>query len=366
MVKKLVTSTDDQTWTNKDGLILLLGRPELEGEEKVIVKLPNFYKSILATPRKVNPLLENVKDTDLWVSEKLGLGKAFQKFAEIEIPLLCSAMLPNAPEQPLRALLEWMSWVIFFDDRYDRGDFEGKPIEAAQDILETLAILDDDHPPIPVEENALRHIYQCVWKRISANAPPDERARFKLANRDYMIGLLYQDKLMGKRNTILTPEEYMSFRRKTSGVRTVALFSEWAVNLNAKIPLYVMEHPSVKDFKELSDEIIALCNDIISSAKEIQGFTLQEAMDKAGEMVFQTYEKWEEALRELPTWDEEIDANVARLIQGYADACWGNLDWSYHTARYLGNDREMARATGFVSFYVKDVRKIQELAGIKK
>ncbi|KAF3161725.1 hypothetical protein TWF788_002416 [Orbilia oligospora] len=140
-----------------------------------------------------------------------------------------------------------------------------------------------------------------------------------------------------------------------------------------------MEHPSVKVFKELSVDIIALCNDILSSAKDIpygegsnmvvvllkQGFTLQEAMDKAGEMVCQRYEKWEEALSELPTWDEEIDANVARLIQGYADVCWGNLDWSYHTARYLGKDREMARATGFVSFYVKDIRKIQGLVGIK-
>ncbi|KAF3231031.1 hypothetical protein TWF191_007753 [Orbilia oligospora] len=206
-----------------------------------------------------------------------------------------------------------------------------------------------------------------------------ERARFKRTDRDYMIGLLYQDKLMGKRNTILTPDEYMFFRRKTSAVRTTLVFLEWAVNLDAKIPLHIMEHPSVKVFKELSVDIIALCNDILSSAKDIpygegsnmvvvllkQGFTLQEAMDKAGEMVCQRYEKWEEALSELPTWDEEIDANVARLIQGYADVCWGNLDWSYHTARYLGKDREMARATGFVSFYVKDIRKIQGLVGIK-
>ncbi|KAF3218158.1 hypothetical protein TWF106_007752 [Orbilia oligospora] len=157
-VEKPATSTDDQIWTNEDRLVLLLDLPELEGEEKMMVKLPNLYKSILATPRKVNPLWEKVKDTDLWVSEKLGLGKAFQKFAEIETPLLCSAMLPNASEQPLRAILEWMSWVMFFDDRYDRGDFEGKPIEAAEEIIETLAILDDDHPPIPVEENALRHL----------------------------------------------------------------------------------------------------------------------------------------------------------------------------------------------------------------
>ncbi|KAK6520854.1 hypothetical protein TWF506_001097 [Arthrobotrys conoides] len=368
------TGTDGQTWTNKDGLVLLLSRPETEDEEKVMVKLPNVYKSILEAPRQINPLWETVKDTDQWIAEKLGLGKAAKKFAEIEIPLLCSAMLPNSSEQPLRAMLEWMSWVIFFDDRYDRGDFEGKPIEAAHDIIETLAILDDDHPIIPVEENVLRHIYQCVWKRISENAPPAERARFKRVDRDYMIGLLYQDKLLGKRNTALTPEEYLSFRRKTVGVRTTVLFAEWDVNLTAKIPPHIMDHPSVVVFKELSVDIISLCNDLLSSAKDIpygeasnmvvvllkQGFPLQEAMDKTGDMILERYKQWEQAVRELPKWGEEIDANVARLIQAYADVCWGNLYWSYHTRRYLGKDREMARETGMVSFFVKDIRKIQQ------
>ncbi|KAK6536828.1 hypothetical protein TWF281_001038 [Arthrobotrys megalospora] len=338
-----VVNSDGHTWTNEDGLVIQMRRPEPNNEDTVVVKLPNLFRSILATPRVINPLLETVKDIDAWMSKKLGLGKASQKFSDIKIPFLCSAMLPDAPEQPLRAMIEWMSWVVFFDDRYDRGDFKNNPIAAAEDIIGTLAILDDDHPPIPVEENSLRHIYQCVWKRIRNNAPPDERARFKRCDRDYMIGLLHQDKLLRCDSKILSPDEYLSFRRKTSGVRTTVLFSEWAVNLSAKLPLCVVEHPSILVFRELSVDIIALCNDVLSSAKDIpngegsnmvvvllkQGYNLQEAMDKTGDMVYARYQRWEEALQELPQWGGDIDANVTTLIQGYADVCWGNLEWRY-------------------------------------
>ncbi|KAK6503363.1 hypothetical protein TWF481_008383 [Arthrobotrys musiformis] len=159
---------DDYIWINEDGPMGQSGRRETKHDEKIIVKIPNLFKSILATPRKINPLLEKVKDTDIWIAEKLGLGKSFQIFADIEIPLLCSSMAPNASEGPLRAMIEWMSWVIFFHDSFDRGDLAGNTTEAAVDIIKTLAILDDDHPPINAEDDPLKHVYQCIWKRISA------------------------------------------------------------------------------------------------------------------------------------------------------------------------------------------------------
>ncbi|KAK6503362.1 hypothetical protein TWF481_008382 [Arthrobotrys musiformis] len=158
-----------------------------------------------------------------------------------------------------------------------------------------------------------------------------------------MTGLLHQENFFRDKAKTITPEEYLSFRRTASGGRTMSLFVEWAVNMDAEIPACVIEHPSVLVFRELAVEIVALCNDLFSSIKDIpfgegsnlvvillrQGFTLQEAVDKIGDMVCDRYEKWEEALRCLPKWGKGMDVRVRKLIQGYADMVWGNLYWRY-------------------------------------
>ncbi|KAF3914317.1 hypothetical protein AA313_de0201877 [Arthrobotrys entomopaga] len=150
---------------------------ELKDEESVAIQLPNLYQSICSAPRHINPLLHLTKATDEWIIEKLRLGKAGEEFKKVEIPFLCAALLPDGPEQPLRALTEWMSYVVFFDDRVDKGGFTNDPGAAAEEIIAFLAVLDDDYPDIPVEgNNGLIRAYQQVWRRISKvswqNWPP--------------------------------------------------------------------------------------------------------------------------------------------------------------------------------------------------
>jgi hypothetical protein len=49
---------------------------------------------------------------------------------------------------------------------FDEGHLSNNPVEAAKEIIYTLAILDDTHPYISEEENPLRHVFQSTWYRI--------------------------------------------------------------------------------------------------------------------------------------------------------------------------------------------------------
>lgn len=59
--------------------------------------------------------------------------------------------------------------------------------------------------------------------------------------------------------------------------------------------------------------------------------TDQEAVDHIGEMLYECYRRWYEALRSLPFWGEKIDRDVVKFINGCRNIALGNLHWRYVT-----------------------------------
>lgn len=41
---------------------------------------------------------------------------------------------------------------------------------AAEEIIHSLAILDDTHPPISAEDNPIRHIFQVTWLKFKKDS----------------------------------------------------------------------------------------------------------------------------------------------------------------------------------------------------
>ncbi|KAF3162786.1 hypothetical protein TWF225_008062 [Orbilia oligospora] len=371
-VQERVAPTGAGVLTNPDGLVLLT-RPEAAKKDTITVKIPDLFISIVGKPRELNPFLEKTISTDDWTCKVLRFDENLtREWINMKFPLLCASMVPNSTEQPLQAFTEWISWVFPFDDRVDGGDLADDFNGAAEEIIESLAIMDDDYPTIGPEGNGVRHMFQKIWWRVSKYAPPDERRRYKRLNRYYMLGLLQQIKWLGYKDRILTVDEYLAFRRPCSGVGPTCLFAEWSVTEANKIPCEVVEHPSVEIFRDLVIDIVSIANDIYSCPKDIpngegsniisvllrQGYSLQGAIDEAAKMVLDRYKIWEQAVRDLPSWGEEIDAVVLKLVQAYSDVCWGNMNWSFVTSRYMGDEKEQARTTGLLTFAVKDIEKM--------
>lgn len=66
------------------------------------------------------------------------------------------------------------------------------------------------------------------------------------------------------------------------------------------------------------------------------GFTTQQAMDRAGELQDECYRRWYLALASMPVWGEATDREVLRYIEACPNFPLGDLLWSFQTGRYLG------------------------------
>ncbi|KAF3926876.1 hypothetical protein ABW20_dc0104576 [Dactylellina cionopaga] len=58
-----------------------------------------------------------------------------------------------------------------------------------------------------------------------------------------------------------------------------------------------------------------------------QGYSIQGAIDEVSAMLDKSYEQWNCAIAELPSWGEDIDRQVFRLLEAYRILALGILEW---------------------------------------
>lgn len=57
------------------------------------------------------------------------------------------------------------------------------------------------------------------------------------------------------------------------------------------------------------------------------GLTMQEAVDKVGELLRDSFEKWHTSRAQIPSWGGLIDENVHKLLNVYRNLALGSLYW---------------------------------------
>jgi translation initiation factor 2 alpha subunit (eIF-2alpha) len=65
------------------------------------------------------------------------------------------------------------------------------------------------------------------------------------------------------------------------------------------------------------------------AACRMTGQSPQEAFNTVGNLLEARYQDWQNAIKQLPSWGPEIDANVARYIQGIQNVVQANITWRY-------------------------------------
>ena len=75
------------------------------------------------------------------------------------------------------------------------------------------------------------------------------------------------------------------------------------------------------------------------------GVDRQGAIELAGELWEKTLHWFFECRKVVPSWGPEIDADVAKYIQGLEDWIIANAEWSFETERYFGKDGPIVRKT---------------------
>ncbi|KAI1327758.1 isoprenoid synthase domain-containing protein [Xylariaceae sp. FL0255] len=211
-----------------------------------------------------------------------------------------------------------------------------------------------------------------IFKRLSADSPSGERWAvlsrkptatalatpsggvmrcYIKAMESYCAGALkhVEDHASDK---ILSVQEMVETRRMSTRVFPMYPLIEFAYSL--ELPNEVFEHPTVRLLEDLEAEFVMMMNDILSYRKEesencpfnmvavcrMNGSSAQAAFDQIAAMIDSRFEQWDEAVRTLPSWGTDIDAQVKQYIQGIQNIVQANLSWSFRSGRYFGSKGE--------------------------
>jgi len=78
------------------------------------------------------------------------------------------------------------------------------------------------------------------------------------------------------------------------------------------------------------------------------GLSLQQAVDRIGEMCKQTLDAFIENQTRVPSWGDGIDRGVKLYVDCLQNWIVGSLHWSFMTKRYFGDNGKSVKANRIV------------------
>ena len=79
----------------------------------------------------------------------------------------------------------------------------------------------------------------------------------------------------------------------------------------------------------------------------------QEAFDHLGSVLEKLYTRFDAAIAERSSWDEAVDVEVGKYVEGVKSCVKANLGRSFHTDRYFGETKDEVKRAGKVDVLAK-------------
>jgi hypothetical protein len=189
---------------------------------------------------------------------------------------------------------------------------------------------------------------------------------------------------------------YVDNRRETSGCKPVFDLIEYSLDL--ELPDAVVDHPVIVALNQGANDLVTWSNvstpsalppiyhpladrrpmfcapqDIFSYNVEQSrddthnmisvfmihdGFTLQQAVDRVGDMCKETIDTFIENQARVPSWGDAIDGDVKLYVNGLKEWIVGSLHWSFMTKRYFGDNGGTVKATRIVDLLPREMAKV--------
>ncbi|PYH60795.1 terpene synthase family protein [Aspergillus niger CBS 101883] len=307
----------------------------------VEVKLPPLFVSFVARKAPVNRHYEAIREeSEQWLIKACKFDENMARsIHKTDFGYFLAIMAPNAERDQLRTMCDWGNWVFPFDDAFDNGELKVDLDGVKRMMDELLAVMANEgvfRPRAP-----LVIAFKSIWDRLS-----EVRTRRRFANsmRDYSESciqqVIMQSKFQGSET--LSVEEFIVMRRGSIATTPLYALFEYANGLN--IPDEVFECPSIKKLERVSTEVTIL--DESSNLIKIylrQGFSVQAAFDEAGKLLAACYRDWYLTLADLPSWGEDVDAQVQTYIDGLQNTVLANIHWSFRAERYWKSNAEIQK-----------------------
>jgi hypothetical protein len=180
-------------------------------------------------------------------------------------------------------------------------------------------------------------------------------------------------------------ETYIEMRRDTSGCKPVFDLVEYSLDL--ELPDDVIEHPVIVALNQGANDLVTWSNvsatlppprpyanekddqDLFSYNVEQSrgdthnmicvfmihdGLSLQQAVDRVGEMCKQTIDAFIENQTQVPSWGDGVDRDVGLYVNGLQEWIVGSLHWSFMTTRYFDDNGGSIKATRIVDLLSRE------------
>ncbi|CAE6446779.1 unnamed protein product [Rhizoctonia solani] len=256
---------------------------------------------------KLNPHHEEAESGSLAWFDSYGLhsGPEREKFLSARYCLLASYCFPEADMEHLRPVMDFIIWLVAFDDMVDEGEFCDS-IEALKHAFDiTMNVLrnpDSSHPHLKYVV-ALRSFYD----RMRSNANPAALRRFIEGAEGYTKSAV-QDTIDRAAGRVLTIEEYVQLRAESSGVKWAYAAMEYAHGI--ELPDEVHNDPIIIELGLAANQILTWSNDIYS-------FSLEQAKGYTHNLLFVVM--WNKQV-DLQGAVDFVDKMIENRIKEYLDA----------------------------------------------
>ncbi|KAI3595869.1 terpenoid synthase [Moniliophthora roreri] len=239
-------------------------------------------------------------------------------------------------DERLRVVSDFMNYLFHLDNISD-GMMTKDTDVLADSVMNALWFTEFYRPTHhhgkeqPTEELNAGKLARDFWGRCIEDAGPGCQARFKETLELFFEAVNVQAKARDA-DVIPDLESYIDVRRDTSGCKPCWALIEYALDID--LPDFVAEDPVIMALNQYTNDLVTWSNDIFSyNVEQARGdthnmivilmkcrdLTLQEAVDRVGEMCRETIDNFSATRENIPSWGPEVDDIVERYVKGLQD-----------------------------------------------
>jgi len=324
------------------------------------VFIPDLYALFPNWKFNVNGQYEIVKNkTERWLESWIKSDTLRHRMQIANFAKLAACIYSDASEEECLMMAYYHLWVFLWDDELDCGPLTADHKKALHFKKDTDAVLDytlgerpfNGHPP-PM--TPVMTAFSTVAQKVVAGSTADVRRRFLAELKFYVNGACI---LPFHRNTVktnlLTVKGFLEQREASGGCGPSIALMLYVYHLN--IPGSILDHEAMRTINNQACMMGHLINDIVSFHKELRddqldnivpvlaianGYSLQEAINDACDLVREARKTFEDAEKRvpIPTGNVELDRQIKRYIQGCKDLVTGVVNWYCCNERYFGKN----------------------------
>jgi hypothetical protein len=284
----------------------------------------------------------------MWI-QRVGLVKTPAELERFDAALywqLIAEAYPEAPWEILSLAHDWSCWGFYLDDFDDSSEASSQPgalrvfFEGIQAVLRSA--------PISAGAPLLLQVVDNIWQRMYFYSSSEWRSRFATTLGESLAAYQWEAQ---NRLTQHIPgvAEYMDYRRKTGGWRTLVLLVDLAIGHTLPEQYYC--NPALQRLLDTANNIICWSNDLFSFEKEqavgeihnlipvVQAAnqcSVGEAMQTIVGWHNQEVQRWKVLVQQMPHWS--LSPREAYHVQRYIQFCehymYANHVWSQTSGRY--------------------------------